>query len=306
MNEIIKFNELVEFDLHRIAQRLYEDKSIFQEILPFLLNPNLLCNEQKEETSRYNNDDIAICFNNRIEIDFENESDGILGLLRKSRKGKCPQATSELFSLLKQQSHDSAIHALMISLGKLSMSQQEDIVSLFLNLNKNKESEKVCIEVVKRNETDCNFRDCFNYCIYARNVRSKESRPIKFRNHASSAIYIMYLIDRHRRKGQATAIDINNNNVLFENIYKTVFNNWQKSPLLGISRSLKIDASGKYKTGKNRIFEFYSDINKTIKNQIADWDFVLPYRFDQDSFLSLNPNNIILPAELLIGEWSIK
>ena len=306
-------------DLRRAAKRIWIDESLFNKLKAELL---LREHDIYIEISKWlvNNRKFSDCLNNNGEYSSSRKStqhstnaspnrfgiiDFVLSLVNRHRKGKSPSASSELYCLLKNVPHDVAVRALMNSLGKLSPAQQKEILDQIYNNDSNINS-SVHIELKKRELANKDFRDSYNYCLYVHNIKSDERRPLRFKNHASTAIYVLYLIDRCKNGFNAKSLDVVKNKETFKEVYQLVFNDWKTDPLHGLGDTITKDDNGNYKTAKNRLSDYYNDINATVKSCLSDWDFIYPYRFDKDSCLSLKPENIEIPQEVLNGNWNIQ
>ena len=75
--------------------------------------------------------------------------------------------------------------------------------------------------------------------------------------------------------------------------------------LKGLKLNLVTDSEGNYRTEKQRLSQYYTDINNAVSDKIHEWDFVLPYRCDSTSSIRLNPDLITIPKELIPENWVI-
>ncbi len=223
-------------------------------------------------------------------------------LLRKVFKRKDTESLTKVYTTLMKYPKEDIVMGLIESLARQSPEKQREILGHVLGspqLWKN----KVAIEVVKRGIEDKKNRDSYDYYVCFKNLRNGSKRYVTFSNHASAAIYIMHLIDRVIRKDHCTPIDVMKNIDSLQSIYNKIFKGDEKIKGLQVNK-LK-DSSGKYINEKLRLRQYYSDINKVINDNLSDWDFVLPYRCEADSYVMLTPDWITIDKEIIPSNWNI-
>lgn len=228
--------------------------------------------------------------------------DEVSTLLRKVFKKKDTDSLSKVFNTLMQHPKEDIVMALIESMSKQNPDKQKEILDKVLG-NGTKWKNKVSIEVIKRGEEQRQNRDSYFYYVLFRNLRNNQSRLVKFTNHASAAIYVMYLIDRVQRRDNCTPIDVLKNLDTLERIYIKMFETDEK--IKGLKTIKILNDKGLLGNEKLRLSQYYSDINKTINENLCDWDFVFPYRCAIDSYVSLTPDWIFIPKDLIPDNWSI-
>lgn len=232
----------------------------------------------------------------------ENTASEISSLLRTAFKKKDTDSLTKVVSILLEYPKEDLAMCLIGSLSKLSPTNRLEVLESFVGTSK-KWKNKVSIEVVKRNNQQSHNRDSYDYYVCFRNLRNGEIRRVTFANHASAAIYIMHLIDRVKRKENCSSIDVIKNIDSLQSIYSKVFSGDGK--IKGLKKENKIDSHGNISHTKQRLSQYYSDISKVINDSLYDWDFVLPYRCEADSFILLSPEWISIDNELMPEDWNL-
>jgi len=226
----------------------------------------------------------------------------ITTLLRKVFKRKDTDSLSKVYSTLMEYPKEDLVMGLIESLSKLSPEKQREIVEHVIG-SPQRWKNKVAIEVVKRGEEQRNNRDSYDYYVCFRNLRNGKKRFVTFNNHASAAIYVMYLVDRVIRKDSCTPIDITKNIKSLQAIYNKMFTGDNR--IKGLQLEKIKNSRGNYENEKLRLSQYYSDINKVINENLYDWDFVMPYRCEKDSIVLLTPDNITIDKEIIPLEWNL-
>ncbi len=113
----------------------------------------------------------------------------------------------------------------------------------------------------------------------------------------------MHLVDRVIRKDNCTPIDVTKNIDSLKSIYNKLFSADDK--IKGLKIDKIIDSHGDFVNEKLRLRQYYSDINKVVNENLYDWDFVMPYRCESDSFVLLNPDWITIDNEIIPQEWNM-
>lgn len=226
----------------------------------------------------------------------------LVSLLRKAFGKKDTHSLSEVYNTLMDQPKEAVVRGLIESLSKQSPAKQAEILNNVLGSTQ-KWKNNVEVQIIKRGIEHKHNKDSYEYYIVFRNLRSKESRTVKFMNHTSAAIYAMYLIDRVSRKDNCGSFDVMKNIKMLKKVYFKMFPEDDEIKGLGIINT--INSKGFYESDKNRLKQFYSDINKTINDNLCDWDYVMPYRCEADSFVSLSPASIFIINEMIPEDWKI-
>lgn len=226
----------------------------------------------------------------------------ITTLLRKVFKRKDTDSLSKVYSTLMEYPKEDLVMGLIESLSKLSPEKQREILEHVVG-SPQRWKNKVAIEVVKRGEEQQKNRDSYDYYVCFRNLRSGKKRYVTFNNHASAAIYVMYLVDRVIRKDRCTPIDITKNIKSLQTIYNKMFTGDNR--IKGLQLEKIKNSRGNYENEKLRLSQYYSDINKVINDNLYDWDFVMPYRCEKDSIVLLTPDSITIDKEIIPLEWNL-
>lgn len=229
-------------------------------------------------------------------------TDELVSLLRKAFGKKDTRSMSEVYTALMDQPKEAVVRGLIESLSKQSPAKQAEILNNVLG-GTQKWKNNVEVQIIKRGAEHRHNKDSYDYYIVFRNLRSKESRTVKFINHTSAAIYAMYLIDRVSRKENCGSFDVMKNIKMLKEVYFKMFPGDDEIKGLGIINNL--NSKGFYESDKNRLKQFYSDINKTINDNLSDWDYVMPYRCEADSFVSLSPTSIFIINDIIPEDWRI-
>lgn len=229
-------------------------------------------------------------------------ADELVSLLRKAFGKKDTRSMSEVYTALMDQPKEAVVRGLIESLSKQSPTKQAEILNNVLG-GTQKWKNNVEVQIIKRGAEHRHNKDSYDYYIVFRNLRSKESRTVKFINHTSAAIYAMYLIDRVSRKENCGSFDVMKNIKMLKKVYFKMFPGDDEIKGLGIINN--INSKGFYESDRNRLKQFYSDINKTINDNLSDWDYVMPYRCEADSFVSLSPTSIFIINDIIPEDWRI-
>lgn len=227
--------------------------------------------------------------------------DTITNLLRRSATRNDTESRNTLFEEFSQCPKDNLINGLLESLSKQSPERQKEVIAHVMGLSDAKC--RVAIDIIERDYDTKQNRDQYKYYVSFRNLQTKERRIVTFQSHASAAIYVMHLMDRKIRKEDCKPIDVLKNVRLLESIYVKLFKN--DTTLKGIKKELTSDADGNYVKSKQRLHQYYQDINNTVNMKVRDWDYVLPYRCEMGATIGLDPNLISIPQELFPEKWEI-
>ena len=227
--------------------------------------------------------------------------ESVYNLFRKALAKKDTESKNKLFEEFSQCHKDNLINGLLESLSKQSPERQKEVIAHVLGLSDAKC--RVAIDIIERDYDTKQNRDQYKYYVSFRNLQNKERRIVTFQSHASAAIYVMHLMDRKIRKEDCMPIDVLKNVRLLESIYVKLFKN--DTTLKGIKKELTSDADGNYVKSKQRLHQYYQDINNTVNMKVRDWDYVLPYRCEMGATIGLDPNLISIPQELFPEKWEI-
>ena len=226
----------------------------------------------------------------------------ITALLRKVFKKKDTESLTKVYTTLMDYPKEDLVMGLIESLSKQSPEKQREILEHVVGTPQ-KWKNKVAIEVVKRSIDQRKNRDSYDYYVCFKNLRNGAKRFVTFNNHASAAIYVMHLVDRVIRKDNCTPIDVTKNIDSLQSIYNKLFSADEK--IKGLKIDKIIDSHGNFVNEKLRLRQYYSDINKVVNDNLNDWDFVMPYRCEADSFVLLNPDWITIDNEIIPQEWNV-
>lgn len=226
----------------------------------------------------------------------------ITTLLRKVFKKKDTESLTTVFTTLMKYPKEDIVMGLIESLSKQSPEKQREILEHIVG-SPQQWKNKVAIEVVKRSNEQKKNRDSYDYYVCFRNLRNGDKRFVTFNNHASAAIYVMHLIDRVVRKENCTPIDVIKNIDSLQLIYNKMFSNDEK--IKGLKVDKIIDSHGNFTNEKLRLRQYYSDINKVVNDNLYDWDFVMPYRCEADSYVLLTPDWITIDKEIIPPQWNM-
>ncbi len=226
----------------------------------------------------------------------------ITTLLRKVFKKKDTESLTKVYTTLMEYPKEDLVMGLIESLSKQNPEKQREILEHVVGTPQ-KWKNKVAIEVVKRSIDQRKNRDSYDYYVCFKNLRNGAKRFVTFNNHASAAIYVMHLVDRVIRKDSCTPIDVTKNIDSLQSIYNKLFSADEK--IKGLKIDKIIDSHGNFVNEKLRIRQYYSDINKVVNDNLYDWDFVMPYRCEANSFVLLNPDWITIDNEIIPQEWNM-
>ncbi len=226
----------------------------------------------------------------------------ITTLLRKVFKRKDTDSLSKVYSTLMEYPKEDLVMGLIESLSKQSPEKQRDILERVIGSPRIWKN-KVAVEVVKRGKEQKNNRDSYDYYVCFKNLRNGEKRYVTFNNHASAAIYVMHLVDRVIRKESCTAIDVTKNIESLQSIYSKMFTG--DGMIKGVKAEKIVDLKGNVTNEKLRLSQYYSDINKVVNDNLYDWDFVMPYRCEADSFVLLTPDWITIDKDIIPPKWNV-
>lgn len=275
-----------------VAQDL-DDKSIASGIDGGFFYDSVMIDPLPEQT-------FEIFHNRRLSIG--DVVDDVTSLLRKVFKRKDTESLTKVYSTLMKYPKEDLVMGLIESLSKQSPEKQREILGHVLGSSQNWKN-KVAIEVVKRGIEQKKNRDSYDYYVCFKNLRNGAKRYVTFNNHASAAIYVMHLIDRVIRKDNCTPIDVIKNIDSLQSIYSKMFTGDEK--IKGLKIDKIIDSHGNFANEKVRLRQYYSDINKVINDNLHDWDFVMPYRCEADSYVLLTPDWITIDKEILPTKWNM-
>ena len=226
----------------------------------------------------------------------------ITTLLRKVFKKRDTDSLSKVYSTLMEFPKEDLVMGLIESLSKQSPEKQREILEHVIG-SPRRWKNKVAIEVVKRGAEQQKNRDSYDYYVCFKNLRNGEKRYVTFNNHASAAIYVMHLVDRVMRKECCTAIDVTKNIEPLQSIYSKMFTG--DGMIKGVKAEKIVDSRGNVTNEKLRLSQYYSDINKVINDNLYDWDFVMPYSCEADSYVLLTPDWITIDKEIIPPKWNV-
>jgi hypothetical protein len=291
-------------DIKRLALMMSMDKSLF-----------ILVTQEIEDNSVVFCDADSLVIDNVVEEAVPGQAFGmsprhplvetvsdITALLRKVFKKKDTESLTKVYTTLMKYPKEDLVMGLIESLSKQSPEKQRNILEHVVGAPQ-KWKNKVAIEVVKRSIDQRKNRDSYDYYVCFKNLRNGDKRFVTFNNHASAAIYVMHLVDRVIRKDNCTPIDVTKNIDSLKSIYNKLFSADDK--IKGLKIDKIIDSHGDFVNEKLRLRQYYSDINKVVNENLYDWDFVMPYRCESDSFVLLNPDWITIDNEIIPQEWNM-
>lgn len=291
-------------DIKRLALMMSMDKSLF-----------ILVTQEIEDNSVVFCDADSLVIDNVVEEAVPGQAFGmsprhplvetvsdITALLRKVFKKKDTESLTKVYTTLMKYPKEDLVMGLIESLSKQSPEKQRKILEHVVGAPQ-KWKNKVAIEVVKRSIDQRKNRDSYDYYVCFKNLRNGDKRFVTFNNHASAAIYVMHLVDRVIRKDNCTPIDVTKNIDSLKSIYNKLFSADDK--IKGLKIDKIIDSHGDFVNEKLRLRQYYSDINKVVNENLYDWDFVMPYRCESDSFVLLNPDWITIDNEIIPQEWNM-
>lgn len=291
-------------DIKRLALMMSMDKSLF-----------ILVTQEIEDNSVVFCDADSLVIDNVVEEAVPGQVFGmsprhplvetvsdITALLRKVFKKKDTESLTKVYTTLMKYPKEDLVMGLIESLSKQSPEKQREIIEHVVGAPQ-KWKNKVAIEVVKRSIDQRKNRDSYDYYVCFKNLRNGDKRFVTFNNHASAAIYVMHLVDRVIRKDNCTPIDVTKNIDSLKSIYNKLFSADDK--IKGLKIDKIIDSHGDFVNEKLRLRQYYSDINKVVNENLYDWDFVMPYRCESDSFVLLNPDWITIDNEIIPQEWNM-
>ncbi len=228
----------------------------------------------------------------------------ILINLRRANKRGDKDSANKVFAEFMSCSKESAVLCLMECLSSMSSEKREKIVGHIIGSHPENEH-FVAIDIMKRGDEQKKNKDQYSYYVCFRNCKNREKRIVRFENHTSASIYVMYIIDRYIRRNDNGPIDVLKNLDLLQLIHSKLFTGDGK--VKGLGKDVFLGNSSFYKRiEKNRLSQYYTDINNTVSKTIHEWDFVLPYRCDSSTPIRLNPDLINVPKELIPENWIIK
>lgn len=228
----------------------------------------------------------------------------ILINLRRANKRGDKDSANKVFTEFMNCSKESAVLCLMECLSSMSSEKREKIVGHIIGSHPENEH-SVAIDIMKRGDEQRKNKDQYDYYVCFRNCKNREKRIVRFENHTSASIYVMYVIDRYIRRNNNGPIDVLKNLDLLQLIHSKIFTG--DSKVKGLGNDVFLGETSFYKRlEKNRLSQYYTDINNTISKIIHEWDFVFPYRCDSATPIRLNPDLITVPKELIPENWIIK
>lgn len=140
------------------------------------------------------------------------------------------------------------------------------------------------------------FPEVYKYCVYFKNLDGLKI-PIRFANHPSYAIFMMHILDRKNRGGDATALSYSNNRNEFVRLYQHLFNE-DKEEIKEICDEFEIridPTTGRYRKG--RYYDYLKDINETIEEILDSTEsFVIKVGFGH--YIAVPDNKIELDENL--------
>lgn len=301
------------YDIRRIALMMHSDKDLLFYIIQEFADSTDDIYGHNNIIIYPENQDVNILFKRRVELDshpalsngdLESRIKDILICLRRANKRGDKDCANKVFSEFMNYPKESAVLCLMECLSSLSPEKREKIVGHIIGKHPENEH-SVAIDIIKRGDEHKCYKDRYSYYVCFRNCKNREKRIVRFENHASASIYVMYIIDRYIRRYSNGPIDVLKNLDLLKKIHTKMFAEDERAK--GFGREVSLGASLLYtRLEKNRLSQYYNDINNTISKTINEWDFVLPYRCDSSTPIRLNPDLISVPKELIPEDWVIK
>lgn len=292
-------------DLKRLAYMMVMDKALFVSVSQEVESDSVMFGDFDGIVLNAIRDDLSTrqvygMFPNRHPIG--NTASEITALLRQVFKRRDTKSLTQVYSTLMDYPKEDIVMGLIESLSKQSPEKQKAILGHIIGSPQTWKN-KVAIEVVKRGIDQRNNRDSYDYYVCFRNIRNGEKRYVTFMNHASAAIYVMHLVDRVMRRDGCTAIDVTKNLDSLQSIYSKMFTG--DGIIKGVQAEKIVDSKGKVSNEKLRLSQYYSDINKVINDNLYDWDFVMPYRCEADSYVLLTPDWITIDEEIIPPQWNV-
>ncbi|NPE37541.1 MULTISPECIES: hypothetical protein [Bacteroidales] len=283
------------YDLKRVAESMYDDKDLFVYVMK----------SQEEEMTFIGA--LASVFVGGVygmapTYDVTVKVAELVTNMRKVFKKKDTESLNKVWMEFMQRPKEDVVTVFIESLSKMSTDKQAELIGHLMG-NRPESEDRVAVEIIKRDNEHKKNRDQYDYYVCFKNIRTNVVREVKFKNHASAAIYVMFLIDRLIRKNESAPIDVLKNTDTLQDIYNKMFASDCK--LKGLKLNLVTDSEGNYRTEKQRLSQYYTDINNAVSDKIHEWDFVLPYRCDSTSSIRLNPDLITIPKELIPENWVI-
>ena len=281
-------------DLKRVAEKMYDNKELFVYVF-----------KSEEEMTLIGA--LASVFRGGAygmtpTFDVTGKVAELVTNIRKVFKKKDTESLNNFFTEMRTRPKDDIIVGFIEALSKLSPDKQKEIIEHVYG-NRPVSEHRVAVEIIKRNKEQLKNKDQYKYYVCFKNIRTNIVREVKFKNHASAAIYVMCLIDRFVRKDESTPIDVLKNTEVLQDIYNKIFSGDGK--LKGVKPDLITDSFGNYRMERQRLSQYYTDINNVVRNSVHEWDFVLPYRCDSSTSIKLNPELITIPEELIPKNWVI-
>lgn len=283
------------YDLRRVAEKMCDNKDLFVYVF------------KSEEDEMTLIGALASVFDSGVhnmvpDFNVNGKVRELVSNIRKVFKKKDTESLNKVYEELITRPKEDIVMGLIESLSKMSPDKQREIIEHVYG-NRPITEHRVAIEIIKRGKEQMKNKDQYDYYVCFKNVRTSAIREVKFKNHASAAIYVMCLIDRFIRKDECLPIDVLKNTEVLEGIYNKLFSG--DSKLKGVKQNVITDPSGNYRMEKLRLSQYYTDINKVVSENIHEWDFVLPYRCDSSTSIKLNPDLISIPKELIPENWVI-
>ena len=306
------------YDIRRIALLMHSDKDLLFDIIQEFADSTDDIYRHTDTAKSIicpGSQDVNILFKRPIDLDscsaftlsnddLESRIKDLLICLRRANKRGDKDCANKVFSEFMNYPKESAVLCLMECLSSLSPEKREKIVGHVIGKHPENEH-SVAIDIIKRGDEHKCYKDRYSYYVCFRNCKNREKRIVRFENHASASIYVMYIIDRYIRRYSNGPIDVLKNLDLLKKIHTKMFGEDERAK--GFGREVSLGASSLYtRIEKNRLSQYFNDINNTISKTINEWDFVLPYRCDSSTPIRLNPDLISVPKELIPEDWVIK
>lgn len=196
---------------------------------------------------------------------------------------KNPESIDEVMKIIKSVSHED-LQSLVLELAK----HQKGVLSIF-NFEKISSASEYELCLIPWNNKIADFDSKYYYCLFIKDGKGKLT-PVKFKNHPSYCLYIMYVLDRAKRKDEASYLSLKTNKSEFCRLYQTLF---------GVP---KVDAEKKYETfayrltkqgdlRKGRYDDYLHDIDETIVSLVGELDSI-PLKLRSGGHLEILPEKI--------------
>lgn len=205
-----------------------------------------------------------------------------------------PEAEKMLYSTLANMTPEEAL-ALLEYLFKRHKAIGRTAVGLVID-----GSSQYVLHISERGmQTTKEYRNKAQYNMFLKGPKG-ETVPIVFKHTASYCIYMMHVIDRYVKKGNAKAIDLHQCKREFCETYATLLDETPESILSKyetlFTRNIVKDGVNKERNGRYK--DYIKDIHHTFEMALGFKDS-MPFKIGENRFLPLIPDNIVLPKKLI-------